>query len=217
MGQNPNEEFKEIHYLDRKAARDLHRIMLEAMRSREGEILRFMGFLLPALAAFFAFGLFKAKKPLFPPEVLLTVTSIFVIVILFFGAWYGLALSYNYRYLVLVTYWLQKDLGLERYIPTKWEPEEFKWSCNKSWLEKLDYILFGFAPEIFRTQVGLFFVLILLVLIVFLFRCTTLVWVPASICLGLIFILSIFFYPWKYNKLVGDVREKHEKSQNRVS
>jgi hypothetical protein len=76
-----------------QAALDLHKIMLEAMRAREGEILRFAAFLLPAIAGVFAFSwVAKADGYTF------LITSLAAIILLFFGGWYALALSYNYRY-----------------------------------------------------------------------------------------------------------------------
>jgi len=153
-----------------QAALDLHKIMLEAMRAREGEILRFAAFLLPALGGVFAFPwLAQAQGKTLPCNTLL-ITTLAVIILLFFGGWYTLALSYNYRYLNVVVRRLQNHLRLARFQPKKWtqswgeREQSSRLGCALSLLNR--FLLFDFAPEIFRTLVLLFFVLMLFVLTV---------------------------------------------------
>ena len=190
-----------------QAALDLHKIMLQAMRSRETEILRFLGFLLPAIAGFLAVGWFKAEEGTVPVEVLLPAATVIAIIILFFGAWYALALSYNYRYIEIVTYYLQRHLKLDRFLPD-WDPKEFPAfsSCFKSF----DYLFFGFAPEIFRAQLLLFVSLIFILAIAFSFawknvECSSMnslivVWVLAFVTLFALMFLTFSFYRGKYNR-----------------
>lgn len=70
--------------LEDQAALDLHNIMLEAMRARESEILRFIGFLLTAIAGFIAAaGLFIDKERIVYAELLMPM--LFGIIILILG------------------------------------------------------------------------------------------------------------------------------------
>jgi hypothetical protein len=142
-----------------QAALDLHKIMLEAMRARESEILHFIGFLLPAIVGFFAIGWLKEGESAIPAEILLPAVSAVTILILSFGAWYALALSYNYRYIQLVTWSLQDHLGLAQFEPD-WKPKLFR--CG-------NLGIFNFAPEILRTQLLLFIALIIAAAVLFSF------------------------------------------------
>jgi hypothetical protein len=197
-----------------QAALDLHQIMLQAMRSREGEILRFLGFVLAAIAGFFALPLVKSSDRLFAIDILLPSASILAIVLLFFGSWYALALSYNYRYLHIVAHRVQERLGLDRFQPD-WEPSRFAFNWS------LDYFLFGFAPEIFRSQLLLLIVLTILagaapLLPLFVtdrcpLRYPWLPWVAVGLCLLALLLISALafgFYPRKYNERLQQANEK---------
>ncbi len=195
-----------------QAIRDLHHIMLEAMRSREGEILRFLGFLLPALAAFLAFGWFTSKKSAVSADLLLPASAILAIVILAFGAWYGLALSYNYRYLVIVCYWLQKKLDLLRYLPD-WKPKK---------LSRKKCLTLELAPEMVRAHVWLFVTLIAVVVVGYWFltgpngidrNCigAALITALGALSLGLVFWAGAVFYPNKFHKLIKDAEANYQK------
>jgi len=188
--------------IDYQAALDLHKIMLEAMRARESEILHFIGFFLPAIVGLFAIVWVKGGESAIPAKILLPAVSAITILILFFGAWYALALSYNYRYIQLVTWSLQEHLGVTQFQPD-WKPKHFKPGGN--------LYLFNFAPEIFRTQLWLFIVLIIAAAI--LFTCAgcnlkcPLHWLSyVLVCGEAIFVLIIIcwlgfnIYPQKYNK-----------------
>lgn len=216
-----------------QAALDLHRIMLEAMRSRESEILRFLGFLLPAIAGLFAIGWLRSDTALVPIRILLPSISLLSIIILFFGAWYALALSYNYRYIHIVVYHLQEHLGLRRFQP-QWEPVRFErpsrnpryksCDCLHRCYKWFDYLLFGFAPEIIRTQLSLFVVLIpgvaLASTLASINACPPLdiatcwlVWGATFVALGLLVGLGFFFYPSKYNERLEQASGGSEKTE----
>jgi hypothetical protein len=192
--------------IEDQAALDLHKIMLEAMRSRESEILHFIGFFLPAIVGFFAIGWLKGGESAVPAKILLPAASAVTILILFFGAWYALALSYNYRYIQLVTWSLQEHLGVTQFQPD-WKPKLFQ-RGNLQFL--------NFAPEIIRTQLLLFIALIIAAAILFTFAgislmCTlhwssyVMVWGEAICVLFIICWFGFSFYPKKYNTYLGQV------------
>jgi hypothetical protein len=202
-----------------QAALDLHKIMLEAMRSRESEILHFIGFFLPAIVGFFAIGWLKGGESAVPAKILLPAVSAVTILILFFGAWYALALSYNYRYIQLVTWSLQEHLGVTQFQP-EWKPKPFQYGNLQ---------FFNFAPEILRTQLLLFIALIIAAAILFSFAgislmCTlhwssyALVWGEAICVLSIICWLGFSMYPKKYNTYLRQVlkQENNSKSNNRI-
>ena len=193
-----------------QAALDLHKIMLEAMRARESEILHFIGFFLPAIAGFFAIGWLKRGESAAPPEILLSAVSAVTILILFFGAWYALGLSYNYRYIQLVTWSLQEHLGVTQFEP-EWKPKLFR--CG-------NLIFFDFAPEILRTQLWLFIALIIAAATLFSFSFASisclsyfLVWGEAICGLFMICWFGFYKYPKKYNVYRCQVLKK---SNNRI-
>lgn len=202
-----------------QASLDLHKIMLEAMRSRESEILRFFGFFIPAIVGFFVVGWLKAGESAIPAKILLPAVSAVTILILFFGAWYALALSYNYRYIQLVTWSLQEHLGLTQFQP-EWKPKRFRCGNLK---------FFSFAPEIFRTQLWLFIALIFAAAIFFSFAGISLmctlhwliyaIWVEAICFLLLICWFGFYRYPKKYNMYLVQVlkRKKNLKSNQVVA
>lgn len=197
-----------------QAALDLHKIMLEAMRSRESEILHFIGFFLPAIVGFFAIGWLKGGESAVPAEILLPAVSAVTILILFFGAWYALALSYNYRYIQLVTWSLQEHLGVTQFEP-EWKPKLFRCGNLK---------FFNFAPEIICTQLWLFIALIIAAAILFSFASISLmcslhwssyvlVWGEAICGLFIIYWFGFSLYPKKYNVYCCQVLKK---SNNRI-
>jgi len=199
-----------------QAALDLHKILLEAMRAREGEILQFAAFLLPALGGVLAFPwLAQAQGKTVPCNTLL-ITTLTVISLLFFGGWYALALSYNYRYLKVVVSRLQNHLCLDRFQPKQWA-QSWGERQERSPSGRLDRALFDFAPEVFRVLVLLFFVLILFVPVVFIFlgdKPWQSLYVPVAVglatflALGLLEWLGACHYPRKLEKLEDEPAAK---------
>jgi len=198
-----------------QATLDLHKIMLDAMRSRESEILHFIGFFLPAIVGFFAIGWLKGGESAVPTKILLPAVSAVTILILFFGAWYALTLSYNYRYIQLVTWSLQEHLRVVRFQPD-WKPKLFK-PGNLQFL--------NFAPEILRTQLLLFITLIIAAAIVFTLASINLmcplhwpsyvvIWVETICVLFIICWLGFSFYPKKYNTYCCQVLNKEKDSKS---
>jgi hypothetical protein len=191
---------------EHQATLDLHKIMLEAMRAREGEILRFVAFLLPAIGGLFASLWLKGPNGPVPFHTIFLITTLTVIILLFFGGWYTLALSYNYRSIQFVVWRLQKHLTLDRFQPEAW---------RRSWRQSsfLRRALFDFAPEIFRTQVLLFCAIILALVFTITRRALelppcvrNLVVLVAVLALGLLEYLGSFFYPRKYHKLDEELK-----------
>jgi len=193
--------------------------MLAAMRSRESEILHFIGFFLPAIVGFFAIGWLKGGESAVAAKILLPAVSAVTILILFFGAWYALALSYNYRYIHLVAWSLQEHLGVTQFQP-EWKPKRFQRGNIK---------FFNFAPEILRTQLLLFIALIFAATILFSFAGPSLmcalhwssyamVWVEAIFVLSIICWLGFSVYPKKYNIYLCQVlKQEHNSKSNKAN
>jgi hypothetical protein len=75
----------------------MHKLLLEALRHREQEILRYLAILGPAIGGF-VWLLTLVPPPKIGPFIVCTVA---VLLSLFLGAIYSLALGYNYRYITL--------------------------------------------------------------------------------------------------------------------
>ena len=87
---------------------NMHKLLLQALRHREQEIVRYLAILGPALGGF-AWLLYWSKD-----GVNLTVGTMGVLFLLFLGAIYSLALGYNYRCIVLELAKLEAVLQAKR-------------------------------------------------------------------------------------------------------
>ncbi len=99
----------------------MHKLLLEALRCREQEIFRYLAILGPALAGFVWLLDSSTQK------IHLTVGTIGVQLLLLLGAFYSLALGYNYRYIVLQLAKLEAFLGVRHVMLVGWprSPEDF--------------------------------------------------------------------------------------------
>ena len=99
---------------DRESLRNMHDLLLQALRHREQEIFQYLTILGPALGGFawlyvgnFSTGVFTAG-------------TVGVLLVLFLGALYSLVLGYNYRYLVLQLAKLEAALGIRDIMIVNW-------------------------------------------------------------------------------------------------
>lgn len=96
------------HQHDDEALRNMHKALLEALRHREQEILRYLAFVGPALAGFIWLLSLEYEKNAWA----FFVGTVGIIFLLFLGACYSLALGYNFRYLTLQMAKIESPLGL---------------------------------------------------------------------------------------------------------
>ena len=93
---------------DRTSLESVHKLLLEALRHREQEILRYLAILGPAIGGFvWLLSLESAKTDVF------TVGTLGVLFSLLLGSFYSLALGYNYRYITLELAKLESLLGIK--------------------------------------------------------------------------------------------------------
>lgn len=103
---------------------DKHRLMLEALRTREQDIIRYLVILGPALAGFtWLIRYFNEVG-----EISFAIGTGGIIFILFIGGWYSIALGYNYRYIQFHLMKLEKPLKRGLYMPSSWpkDKDDFK-------------------------------------------------------------------------------------------
>jgi len=97
------------------ALESMHKLLLEALRHREQEIIRYLAILGPALGGFvWLLHSGTGNKGVF------TVGTMGVLLLLLLGAVYSLALGYNYRYIVLELAKLEVVLGIRDAMLVRW-------------------------------------------------------------------------------------------------
>lgn len=84
-----------------QAILDMNKLFLEALRHREQEIVRYLVIIGPALGAFVWMLSRYYENPLTFGSRALAIGSIGLMLLLLLGAWYCMALAYNYRSVVL--------------------------------------------------------------------------------------------------------------------
>lgn len=117
---------------DRKVAvGNMHQALLEALRHREQEILRYLAILGPALAGFIWLLTLERRSN----SGVFVAGTLGVIVLLFLGSVYALALGYNYRYLTLQLAKFESAgcLGIADYVLNKWprKKSDFDKYCKR--------------------------------------------------------------------------------------
>jgi hypothetical protein len=115
------------------ALRNMHKAFLEALRHREQEILQYLAFVGPALAGFVWLMTLDYGKNAW----VFVVGTLGIILLLFLGACYSLALGYNYRYLTLQMAKIESPLGLNiveqilnRWPRRKADFDKYTYRCN---------------------------------------------------------------------------------------
>ena len=107
-----------IEQIRRKAIIETHKLLLEALRHREQEIIRFIAILAPAIGGFI-WLLTERKDP-----ITFMIGTIGILFFLFLGSVYSLALGYNYRYLLLQIKKIEKFLEINDIILKGWSKED---------------------------------------------------------------------------------------------
>ena len=116
----------------------MHELLLQAMRSREQEVLKYLAILAPALGGFvwLVYVIFWPSGSIWSMTVvsiadreqLFITGTICVLLLLFLGAVYSLALGYNYRYLNLQIAKIESRLNVKADMLRGWPkaPRDFE-------------------------------------------------------------------------------------------
>ena len=105
---------------------NMHKTLLEALRHREQEILRYLAILAPALGGFVWLVRDFVKDGAL---VVFTAGTVGVLFLLVIGALYSLALGYNYRYITMQLAKLEaSSRGIREFILASWprKPKDFE-------------------------------------------------------------------------------------------
>jgi len=127
MSKTP--KVKAIAPVCRETLTKMQGLLLEALRHREQEIFRYLGILVPAITGF-AWLVWAAVSysssdeghaaATAVPAPFFAAGTVGVLLILFFGAIYSLALGYNYRYITLELAKLETILGIKDAVLVGW-------------------------------------------------------------------------------------------------
>ncbi len=123
-----------------------HDTLLREMRSREGDVLKFLAFVVPALTGF-AWLLTRNRAEM----CILQFTGVVILIelILLWGAQYVLALSYNCRCLQLQLVKLERQCGLHHAVLTLWQQPKCFVNCKGK-----------LVPDVFRVHLWAFNLLV---------------------------------------------------------
>ena len=179
-----------------KVLQDMHRLFLEALRHREQDIIRFLAILGPALAGYI--WLLKNYKNCRFDDHVFTAGTIGILFILFVGAWYSVALGYNFRYVTMQIAKLDSCLNINRYILKGWprKVSDFKerYYCKiikKPWCT---------PPEIIKIFWYIFIFLIIAISISAGFALKWNWYSSVVIIAGLLSIILTLYWPIHYGK-----------------
>lgn len=109
--------------LQRQVLADFHRLMLEALRLREQDVVRYIAILAPAMAGFFWLLLHSRYNG----DIVIAGT-IGTVLLLCTGAIYCATLGYNFRSIIFQIAKLRKQIGVRDYVLSRWpgSPSDFK-------------------------------------------------------------------------------------------
>jgi hypothetical protein len=121
-----NQELSETTELQAKVLADFHRLMLEALRQREHDVIRYIAILGPTLAGFV--WLLRSVNVEEEGTMVFFVGTLGVIFVLLVGALYSVALRYNFRYITLQLAKLESRIYIKSFILKGWPrtPKEFE-------------------------------------------------------------------------------------------
>ena len=131
-----------------QALLNFHQSLLEALRHREQEIFRYLAILFPALGGY-VWLLYQNTSTDFNRYAFI-IGTVGVILLLFFGAAYSLALGYSFRQLTLQLANLERDLQFMESILKGWprKPIDFdKYSVNFLWVKGIPWCV---PPEVIK-------------------------------------------------------------------
>lgn len=104
----------------KQAILDMNKLFLEALRHREQEIMRYLVIIGPALGGFVWMLSQYYENPQTFGAKALAMGSVGLILLLLLGAWYCMALGYNYRCVVLQLTKTEEALGVSSVVLKGW-------------------------------------------------------------------------------------------------
>ena len=181
----------------------LHNSFLNSMESSYGEILSFLGFIIPAFTGFiYLIYRYNISIKDSGNYVLFLSGTIAINTFLLWGSCYALALSYRYRYLQICVHNIEKELNVDYFMP-----ESFK---SRKYLSKKDKILLSIAPAVLQVHILFFLVFIVGICISFILitiwdlRSLILIFISLSY-IGIIYFLGAYHYTNRINKKMEDI------------
>ena len=160
-------------------ATNMHQSLLNALRQREADIIKFLAILGPALAGF-VWLLIKTK----PADYAFVAGTIGVQAILAVGAIYAVALGYNFRSILFQMKRIEYSTGLSKYIINDWNT----YYTNQKDTRFVKQKVTGCPPEIIKVFWLAFLVILIVItgLACWHLRCHTYKWVTVcSFLVGL--------------------------------
>jgi len=99
-----------------------HNILLEALRAREKEIFPYLAIIGPSLGGF-AWLLYKHSPENIDAKIIY-IATVGISLLFLLGAWYSVALGYNYRSILLQIKVLDRKLKIQPYILKSWRESD---------------------------------------------------------------------------------------------
>jgi len=131
---------------------------MEALKSREGEVLTLLGFLLPALAGFGTLAYYFEREDGIS-EKMFVLGWMAMQALLALGAKYILAMAYNFRYNLLQMHKIEYEVQVQQVVLDGWRCPAPK--CTTECADKASSRKKEWVPEIFRPQHDFLWVLVL--------------------------------------------------------
>ncbi len=143
-----------------------HKSLIETIRSREVELNKFIGIIIPALAVFFlgVWKYFELKKGS-SGEFLLLGGYLAGVLLCNWGMLLALKLGYTHRSIQMVMSRLEKDIYLIEYLPSFWKGKDWERTVEKGFIKRVwRYIKIGklmkeineLLPEIYQLHFYMF-------------------------------------------------------------
>lgn len=179
----------------RESLNILYDKLLEALRHREQEIFRYIALVVPSVVGLVGLSVFGSTLPM----VRLIAISVGLQLLAGLGAWYSLALGYNYRYVLAGIRSLEEALEIVQFMVRPWTR-----SCSQSrWC---------WPPEVIKVFWVSFVLLIVFTAVTSCFINSSVgVIVAVSISSALFLAIVVLFLPWHYGRKLlryADARPK---------
>jgi hypothetical protein len=183
---------------------NMHSLMMEALRHREQDIIRYLAILIPAFGGFL--WILKDINEKYMDSIYI-VAVIVVVVLLTMGGIYSLSISYNYRSVLFQKAKLEKMLGMKSFILCNWsrDPKDFKAKLPHLLFECLPYLP---VPEIIRGPWQAFRIGIIVVVTAACFARPLLMPTNAVLIILLLSFSSLVWYQCKFGKKLLDLYNK---------
>lgn len=144
--------------INTKSLLEVHKLLMDALRHREQEIMRYIAILAPAIGGFIWLLIKREQNPPID-DTIFTIGAGGILLLLFIGAFYSLALGYNYRYITLQIAKIENHLSIEKVMLKGWPKrkkdflERYKLNVKilSKVLDKFDKNYWCTPPEIIKV------------------------------------------------------------------